>query len=129
MNGKVARYLAVGALAASVFASAPPALASDDDVERRGACSGASDWELKLSPEDGRIEVEYEIDQNVNDQTWRVRIRQNGELIFAGRRMTRAPSGSFEVEILAANTAGTDHFRAAGADLTTDETCVGRASF
>jgi hypothetical protein len=129
MYGKFARYLLAGTLAATVFASAPAASAGDDDVIKRGACSGASDWKLKLSPEDGRIEVEFEVDQNVNGQVWKVAIRHNGERIFAGRRTTKAPSGSFEVRVLAPNTPGTDRFRAAATNLSSGETCVGRAGF
>ncbi|HUF58536.1 MAG TPA: hypothetical protein VMR89_03490 [Actinomycetota bacterium] len=41
-----------------------PVLARDGDVIRRRACSRNSDWKLKLSEENGRIEVEYEVDQN-----------------------------------------------------------------
>ena len=80
--------------------SAVPTLAKDGDVIRRGACSGASDWKLKLSEENGRIEVEYEVDQNRVGDSWRVRIRHDDDLVFARTRTTRAPSGSFEVRIL-----------------------------
>jgi hypothetical protein len=38
--------------------TALPVLAKDGDVIRRGACSGRSDWKLKLSEDNGRIEVE-----------------------------------------------------------------------
>jgi hypothetical protein len=115
-------------IVAGTLVQAPAAGAKDGDVIRRGSCSANSDWKLKLSPENGRIEVEFEVDQNVVGQTWRVRIRQNGERIFAGRRTTKAPSGSFTVRVLADNTPGTDAFRAAALNLTTGDTCVGRAS-
>jgi hypothetical protein len=107
--------------------AAGPVLAKDGDVIRRGACSGASDWKLKLSEEDGRIEVEYEVDQNRVGDTWAVRIRHNGDLVFAGRRTTKAPSGSFEVRILQRNRAGDDVFRARAENLRTGEVCGGRA--
>ena len=94
---------------------------------RRGACSGVSDWKLKLSPENGRIEVEYEVDQNRSGDVWRVRIRHNGDLVFAGTRTTRAPSGSFEVRILQRNRAGDDVFRGRAVNLRTGEVCGGRA--
>lgn len=103
------------------------AAAKDGDVIRRGACSGRSDWKLKLSDEDGRIEVEYEVDQNVVGDTWRVRIRHDGDLVFAGRRTTHGPSGSFEVEILQRDRAGDDVFRARAVNLRTGEVCGGRA--
>jgi hypothetical protein len=111
----------------SALAFAPAAGARDGDVIRRGSCSAASDWKLKLSPEDRKLEVEYEVDSNVNGQTWRVRIFQNGERIFAGRRFTKAPSGSFEVRVLATDTSGTDRFRARATNPDTGETCVGTA--
>ena len=63
-------------------AGAAPAHANGGDVIRRGNCSGSSDWKLKLSPEDGRIEVEFEVDSNVAGQTWQVRITKNGNQIF-----------------------------------------------
>ena len=76
-----------------VGGSAMQALARDGDVIRRGVCTGVSDWKLKLSEENGRVEVEYEVDQNRVGDTWRVRIRHNGDLVFAGRRIAQAPSG------------------------------------
>ena len=110
-----------------VAAAAGPVLAKDGDVIRRGACSGVSDWKLKLSEEDGRIEVEYEVDQNRVGDVWRVRIRHDGDLVFAGRRATRAPSGSFSVRIVQRNRAGDDVFRARAETLRTGEVCGGRA--
>lgn len=107
--------------------SAVPTLAKDGDVIRRGACSGASDWKLKLSEENGRIEVEYEVDQNRAGDRWRVRIRHDDALVFTGRRTTRAPSGSFEVRILQRDRAGDDVFRGRAVNLRTGEVCGGRA--
>jgi hypothetical protein len=104
-----------------------PAQAKEGDVIRRGACTGSSDWKLKLSEENGRIEVEYEVDQNRAGDTWRVRIRHDGDLVFAGRRITRAPSGSFTVRILQRNRAGDDVFRGRAVNLRTGEVCGGRA--
>jgi len=110
-----------------VGGSALPSLARAGDVIRRGACSGASDWKLKLSAENGRIEVDYEVDQNRVGDTWRVRIRHDGDLVFAGRRTTKAPSGSFEVRILQNNRVGDDIFRGRAVNLRTGEVCGGRA--
>ena len=127
MNGK--RFAIAGLVAGTMLVGAMPAHANDADVIRRGSCRGTSDWKLKLSPEDGRIEVEFEVDQNRVGQTWAVRIAQDGDQIFAGRRITRAPSGSFEVRVLARNTAGDDTFRATARNVASGETCVGRATF
>jgi hypothetical protein len=124
----VQRMVLAAVLVVGTFTIAPNATAKEGDVIRTGSCSGASDWKLKLSPENGRIEVEFEVDSNKVGQTWRVRIRQNGVLIFSGTRMTQAPSGSFTVRRLAKDHAGTDAFRARAENLASGETCVGRAS-
>ena len=126
-----ARIVASGVcLALATSLGAGTALAKNDrDVIRRGNCSGMSDWKLKLSPEDGRIEVEYEVDQNRNGQVWRVRIRHNGDLVFDGRRTTAAPSGSFELRLVQGNRAGDDVFTARAVNVNTGETCPGRAVF
>jgi predicted ATPase len=110
-----------------VGGSAMPALARDGDVIRRGACTGATDWKLKLSEENGRIEVEYEVDQNRVGDAWRVRIRHDGDLVFAGTRTTRGASGSFEVRIVQANRSGDDVFTGRAVNLRTGEVCGGRA--
>jgi hypothetical protein len=128
MIGKIVRVAVVAALALSV-AGAVPAAAKDGDVIRRGSCSGASDWKLKLSPQNGQIEVEYEVDSNRVGQTWAVRIRHNGDLVFSGTRMTKAPSGSFTVRIVEPNRAGDDVFRGRAVNAATGETCTGSATF
>jgi hypothetical protein len=125
---KATKLLGVGMLGLALLAMSAPASAGDRDVERSGSCSGRSDWKLKLSPEDGGIEVEFEVDQNIVGDTWRVVIRQNGDVLKRGRRTTEGPSGSFEFRAVGDNTAGTDRFRARAVNLATGETCVGRAS-
>jgi hypothetical protein len=129
--GRITRTLAVAVAGVAMLATlaAAPAMAKGDDVVKRGACSGPSDWKLKLSPEDGRIEVEFEVDQNVNGQKWNVRIRHDGDLVFKGARMTKAPSGSFELRIVQPNRAGDDVFTARAVNAATGETCAGRAVF
>jgi hypothetical protein len=104
-------------------------LAKAGDAIRRGSCSGASDWKLKLSEENGRIEVEFEVDQNRSGVVWRVRIRHDGDLVFAGRRATKPPSGSFTVRILRRNRAGDDFFRARAVNTRNGEVCRGRAAW
>jgi hypothetical protein len=120
----------VAALSGLVLAltAAPLAGAKDGDIIRRGNCTGATDWKLKLSEEDGRIEVEFEVDQNRNGVSWNVRLFQNGSQIARATRVTRGPSGSFELRRVAPNTAGTDSFRAR-ATRASGEVCTGRASF
>ena len=90
-------HLAVAVVAtASLVAVAAPAHAKGgDDVVRRGDCAASTDWKLKVDTDDGRLEVEGEIDSNRNGQTWTWLIRHNGSVSARGTKTTRAPSGSF----------------------------------
>jgi hypothetical protein len=81
-----------------------------------------------LSDEDGRIEVEFEVDQNRNGVRWNVQLLQNGKRIARMTRVTRPPSGSFEARVLAGNAARADAFRAR-ATSPSGEVCTARASF
>ena len=128
MNTKTARLLMVAGVLALTLTAALPASAKGPAVIKSGACSANSHWKLKLKPDNGRIEVQFEVDSNVNGQTWHVRMLENGAPIFNGNRVTQAPSGSFEVRKLATDTAGTDRFRARAVNGATGESCVGVAS-
>jgi hypothetical protein len=107
---------------------APPATASDNDVRRSGNCSRNSDWKLKLSPENGGIEVEFEVDQSKIGRRWRVGLRHDGYRFFRGIRTTKAPSGSFEVRRVINNTRGKDGVTAFARNLRSGEVCRGAAS-
>jgi hypothetical protein len=111
----------------TVGAVAAPSLAKDGDVIRQGSCSAATDWKLKLSKEDGRIEVEFEVDQNRNGRSWDVALKQDGTTFWSGVRTTRAPSGSFEVRRLAADRAGVHTFVGRAVNPATGEVCRGSA--
>ena len=84
----VTRAGAVALTGIAMLGVAGPALANDADVIRRGNCSGRADWKLKASPEDGRIEVEGEVDSNVNGQTWKWRMLHNGNVSARGTATT-----------------------------------------
>ena len=119
------------ALATSLALAVPAgvAVAGNRDVIQEGPCSASSDWKLKLSPEDGRIEVEFEVDQNVSGDRWRVKILHDGDRVFRGARTTGGASGSFELRIVEDHRAGADTFRARTQNLSTDEICTGSATF
>jgi hypothetical protein len=97
------------------------------DVIERGSCTGATDWKLKVSKDDGRIEVEFEVDQNRNGRTWDVALKQDGATFWSGMRTTRAPSGSFEVRKLATDRAGVHTFVGRAVNPATGEVCRGSA--
>jgi hypothetical protein len=73
------------------------ALAKDGDIEGGGTCSGASTAKLKLSAEDGGIEVEFEVDQNRSGVRWDATLKRNGAPVVSAHPTTRGPSGSFEL--------------------------------
>ena len=119
-----------GVLAALLLLAAPTSLAkSGPRVIKTGPCSGASDWKLKMQREDGKLEVEFEVDQNVNGDRWRVVLRHNGVKFADVIRRTKPPSGSFEVRRLVNNAPGDDVIRGRARNLRTDEVCRGRAVF
>jgi hypothetical protein len=125
------RYGLAGLLAAGLLTSAPAAFASGaggGEVIKEGQCSVSSDWKLKAKPDNGRLEVEFEVDQNVVGDVWKVKITDNGEKVFRGKRTTQAPSGSFEVNIRPADLAGTDKIVARAMNVSTGETCKGSVS-
>jgi hypothetical protein len=78
----------------------------------RGVCSQQSTSKLKLSRDNGRIEVEFEVDQNRNGVPWKVTLRRNGTRVASLTAKTRAPSGSFEIRRLIADRPGADRISA-----------------
>ena len=99
----------------------------DGDVLVAGRCTAASTSKLKLSEENGRIEVEFEVDQNRVGQRWAVVLRRNGSVVARQTRVTGGRSGSFEARLLARNFAGTDRFVASA--TRSGESCSARASW
>jgi hypothetical protein len=107
---------------------AAPTLARTGDVSKAGSCSIHSDWTLKAGHRDGRIEVEFEVDQNRVGKMWRVRLTDNGDVFFRATRTTLAPSGSFTVHDTTRNRAGTDRIVARAVNLNSGEVCRGVVS-
>jgi hypothetical protein len=116
-------------VAATLFGAPMSASAKDGDVVSRGDCTIRSDWKLKLSPENGRIEVEFEVDQNVNRQVWDVVLKKDGVVFWRGQRTTKAPSGSFEVRKLTGDGPGVETIVARAKNQKTGEVCRGVAEF
>lgn len=110
-----ATFVVAGTLAAIPLLTATPALAKHGGgaaVQARGGCVGGGVWKLKAKHDDGRIEVEYEVDTNRAGLAWHITLTDNGHRIFTGDRRTAGPSGSFTVRVRPANRAGTDTIRA-----------------
>jgi len=123
------RIVSVALTAAALASPALPASANDADVVRRGGCSLNADWKVKASPENGRIEVEGEVDSNKIGQTWNWRILHNGSLSAKGTATTSGPSGSFEVRRLLVNLAGGDAIAFRARNPRSDEVCRGSLTY
>jgi len=117
----------VSVTALALLALGSPAFAKDGDVLVRGTCTGKSTSKLKLRTENGRIEVEFEVDQNRNGIKWNVVLTRDSVRVAQLARVTQSPSGSFEVRRLVANPAGADVIRATAHRA--GETCSARATF
>jgi catechol 2,3-dioxygenase-like lactoylglutathione lyase family enzyme len=73
--------------------------------------------------DDGRLEVEFEVDQNRSGDKWNVRLRNDGNTFFRGKRTTGGASGSFSVERKTSNGPGEDRISGRARNLRTDEVC------
>lgn len=116
---------AAAATALVLSGAALPADAARGEVIRQGGCSGSATWKLKAKPDDGRLEVEGEVDANRNGQTWRWKILRNGNVVANGTSTTHAPSGSFSVERRIANPKGSDRIGFRASNPATGQTCRG----
>lgn len=76
-------------------------------VKVSGSCTQNSSAKLKLRNDNGRVEIEFEVDQNRNGIPWKVTLRRNGSAVASTTATTHAPSGSFSVRRLIAGAGGT----------------------
>jgi hypothetical protein len=128
MSTLSSRLAAVAMAVGLLGAATTPALASHgggDAVRRSGACTSGAVWKLKAKPDNGRIQVEAEVDSNRAGQHWRWRIFHDGRLSVRGRATTHLPSGSFSVERLLVNTPGPDRIGLRAVNRRSGERCHG----
>lgn len=125
MYRHLARLGAAATALSLAFASGATAQANDDEVIKRGACNAVAHWKLKAKPDDGRLEVEGEVDSNRVGQVWRWKLKHDGVVSDRGRRTTLAPSGSFEVERRIVDARGTDHIVFKAVNVRTGASCRG----
>lgn len=111
-----------------VLGAVVPASAGGNAVEKAGNCSGASSSKLKMRSRDNKIEVEFEVDQNVNGAKWKVVLKHDGDRFFSGTKTTKAPSGSFSVERKVNDSPGADKISARARNLSGGEVCTAKGS-
>ena len=91
MNLKpIAPTAAAAAIAFSSLALvAANASAKGVRVKVSGTCTAICDWKLKAKNDDGRLEVEFEVDSNRNLRVWAVTLKDNGTTVWSGNRTTQ----------------------------------------
>jgi hypothetical protein len=126
----LAATLTVGLLG-SGLALAPSALAQSGGgggVRTGGTCSANGHWNVKAKADDGRLEVEAEVDVNHVGTHWKWRISEDGAVIRSGSATTKAPSGSFSVNRNVANRAGKHRITFRATNPANGNTCHGSLS-
>jgi hypothetical protein len=120
--------LAATAIAALVIPVTAPASGGGGDVRSAGKCTGASSSKIKVKPDNGRLEVEFEVDQNRSGVKWHVKLKDNGAVAFRGTATTKGPSGSFSIARKIDNAAGKDHVAGIARNHKSGERCVARVT-
>lgn len=98
------------------------AQAKDGDIIKRASCSRRAEIKLKASPENGRIEVEAEIDEATPGNRWNVVLKKNSSTLFRGTRTVNR-AGNIEVRRVTSNGAGAERISAIARNLSTGERC------
>lgn len=128
--GPVSRTLlrAVACALALMLAAAAP-VSADDEVRRRGSCSGGPGrWELRVRRDDGALRVRFEIDDVPSGQPWQLFLSDNGTRIYSGTKGSRS-SGEVRVSRSTTNRSGSDRIAASGVNTRTGTTCEGSLSY
>jgi hypothetical protein len=97
-------------------------------VSSSGSCSSAGTWKLKAKHDNARIDVEAEVDTKKVGQAWSWQLTDNAVKVASGTARTVAPSGSFTVNRLIANRAGTDRISLRATNAATGQVCSGTVS-
>jgi hypothetical protein len=113
------------------LAGMAPATASHgvaNAVRSHGGCGGPAVWKMKAKPDNGKIQLEAEVDSNRSGQVWDWKIKHNGNRVANGSSTTHGASGSFTVARRMANKAGTDTFVFRAVRRATGDVCRGTVS-
>jgi hypothetical protein len=118
------------ALAVSLALMDASPAGADDEVRRRGDCTGGpGDWVLRARREDGgRLRVRFKIDDVAAGQSWQLFLSDNGTRIYSGTK-TSSSSGEVRVSVLTTNRTGSDRIAASGVNTKNGTTCEGSLSY
>ncbi len=70
---------------------------SRPEVRVSGVCGAGAASKLKLKVDDGRIELEFEVEHGRGGVVWRVALVRERRVVWKGAATTGRRSGSFEV--------------------------------
>jgi len=116
------------ALPLAAMAPATASHGAGGAVRSHGGCGGAAVWKLKAKPDNGKIQVEAEVDSNHAGQVWAWTLKHNGNTAAKGSSTTHGASGSFTVQRRTSNKAGTDDFVFRAVRRATGDVCRGTVS-
>ena len=128
MNTTKLASVAAAAILGTVSVPAAAQAGGVDPMVKSGGCSGLATWKLKVKPQNGGLEVEYEVDASRRGQQWRVTLFHGGNRIVRDVFTTRGLSGSFTVRTVERNTAGGDKISGHARRLGDGQTCHGAAT-
>lgn len=101
------------------------------DVTKPGTCvGGSSTSKIKVSEENGGLEVEFEVDMNKPKprRVWTVIIKKNGKQVYKRNHRTNAASGSFDARAVIPGGV-TGRITAQATSLGTSEVCKASARY
>ncbi|MDX6587568.1 MAG: hypothetical protein QOI31_2041 [Solirubrobacterales bacterium] len=125
---KTSRSIAIAVAFIALTLPTGAAGSGGNEVRNQGTCDAGSTSKVKAKTDDGKLEVEFEVDQNKNGEKWKVKLKDNSDVVFRGTAITKAPSGSFSLERKIADKAGSDSIVAVGRNLDTGERCSAEAT-
>jgi len=126
--GRIGILATAGLMSLTALATAAmPASAADVERDKRGSCTGSSDWELELEKEHGRIEVNVDVDTRRANRSWRIRIWHDGTKFTDVTRRTDR-DGEVDVERRRSDRSGRDTFHFHALDRVNGEVCRGTLS-
>ncbi len=81
---------------------------SRPEVRVSGVCGSGASSKLKLKADDGRIELEFQVEHGRGGVVWRVALVRERRVVWKGAATTARRSGSFEVRRTFDDLPGTD---------------------
>jgi hypothetical protein len=119
---------AAGALATGAIWAASAAGAAPTRSLTPGQCTGRATVTMQLQRSDpGKLEAGFEVNHAKPGSVWQVRLTHNGTTYFSGQR-SAGRDGSFSIDRVLPNRAGTDQFRGRATNLSSGQVCTVTAS-